>query len=106
MNYETSENYTKNLSVGDIVLIRYYNINPINLTIESASEPLHHVFYYEGEVYRVRINYDDVPEFPPFLIAPLFMTATSTGNTLQKKTYIRNKTITRLTNIPILFFYH
>ena len=104
MNYETSENYTKNLSVGDIVLIRYDNINPINLTIESASEPLHHVFYYEGEVYRVRINYDDVPEFPPFLIAPLFMTATLLAILYRRKLYITNKTITRLTNIPILFF--
>jgi len=75
-DYATGENYSLNLPVGISVTIRYEGINPINYTMVPASESNHYIIYYEGEVVRVAIAGTDVPEFPPILIVPLFMTAT------------------------------
>jgi len=70
------EEYTETLSVGDIVFVNYQNSNPIQNTINPASESGYWIISYEGEVSSVTINAIDIPEFPPILIVPLFMTAT------------------------------
>jgi hypothetical protein len=40
------------------------------------SEPDHFTITFEGEARYVRLNKVDIPEFPPIIIVPLFMTAT------------------------------
>jgi len=76
MDYDSGENYTINLSIGNIVRVTYDNVNPISNIIVPASESLHYTFDYEGPITSVTVNAIDVPEFPPILIVPLFMTAT------------------------------
>ena len=76
MNYETGENYTKNVPIGSIVRIRYDDIIPDICSVTLAEDSRYSIVYYEGAVVRVMINSVDVPEFSTILVIPLFMTAT------------------------------
>jgi len=76
MNYDTGENYTKNLSAGQEVRIRYDDLVPDKFSILAGEDPGHSIIYFEGAVVRVRINTIDVPEFPAFLVIPMFIAAT------------------------------
>ena len=76
INYGTSETHTKNLVAGDYVIVRYDNFIPDTIEITPASDGVHYLIYFEGEVGITTVNAESVPEFPPILIVPLFMTAT------------------------------
>jgi hypothetical protein len=76
INYDTGENYTKTFSIDDAIIIRYDNYPPLNYTATEAAESNHYIIYFEGSVANVSIRGAAVPEFPPILIVPLFITAT------------------------------
>ncbi len=76
MDNDSGENYTINLSVGQRVEVNYQLANPIHNTQELAEQSEHYIIYYEGPVSGITINAINIPEFPPILILPLFMTAT------------------------------
>jgi len=73
---ESNENYTANLSPGDSVLMTFANMVVESYTLEAASEPNHFIIYFEGQTGWLWVNGNDVPEFSPILIAPMFITAT------------------------------
>ena len=76
MDTDSGENYTINLSVGQRVEVNYQMANPIHNSQEPAEQSEHYIIYYEGSVSGITINAVNIPEFPPILIVPLFMTAT------------------------------
>ena len=76
MDYVTGENYSITLSTDDPISIRYDNYPPLNYTATPAAESGHYIIYFEGPVVNVTIGGAVVPEFPPILVVPLFMTAT------------------------------
>jgi hypothetical protein len=76
INYDTGENYTKNIGVGDFVTVRWDGYVPEGYSIEMAGDSVHSTISFEGEVFNVAINYTDIPEFSPILILPMFITAT------------------------------
>ena len=76
MNYETGENYTLNLTDGNVVYLEHQYRNPIQMSLNQASEADHYIIFYEGEVAAVTVNRIDIPEFSSILIIPLFITAT------------------------------
>jgi hypothetical protein len=93
MNSDTGENYTKNLQNGDSVTIRYDFIIPIKNTVVPASEPDRYIIDYEGEVSNVILNNAAIPEFPPILAVPLFMTATLLAILYRRKRTSQTKSI-------------
>lgn len=76
INYDTGENYTKTLGVGDFVNVRWDGFVPEGYSIEPAADSVHSTISFEGEVFNVALNYTDIPEFSPILILPMFITAT------------------------------
>ena len=55
MDYLSGENHTVNLSTGELVLVRYDDINPTKYTLVPASEANHFVIYYEGQIRRIAV---------------------------------------------------
>jgi len=76
MDYVTGENYSITLSNSDAIVIRYDNYPPLNYTATPAAESNHYIIYFEGPVVNVTIGGAVVPEFPPILVVPMFMTVT------------------------------
>ena len=76
MDYDAGENYTKIFSIDDAIIIRYDNYPPLNYTATPAADSNHYIIYFEGPVVNISIRGVAIPEFPPILIVPLFMTAT------------------------------
>lgn len=76
MNYDTDENYTQNLSAGDVLLVDFQYLNPETNRVDSATETNYFIVNYEGEVGSVTINTVLIPEFPTILVVPLFVIAT------------------------------
>ena len=72
-NDDTGENYTKTLSIGDIVYLNYENINPTKINVNPATESNYFIVDYEGEVLDLSINNILIPEFPSILIVPMFI---------------------------------
>ena len=66
------ENYEELLSPGDTVVVRYTEFVADDLVVFPESG---HVIY-QGPADSVTINGTLIPEFPLFLVLPLFMTAT------------------------------
>ena len=91
INYDTGENYTKNLGVGDFVNVRWDGFVPESYTIEPATDSVHSTIYFEGEVYNVALNYTDIPEFSPILIVPMFITASLLTLIYRKKRTSQNQ---------------
>ena len=87
MDTASGENYTINLSVGERVQVNYQNANPTENSQDVASDPQYYIISYEGPVSGITINSVEIPEFPPILILPLFMSAT-----LLALIYRRNRT--------------
>jgi hypothetical protein len=71
---DSGETATRNFLPGDIVSVFY--IDAITLNIVETSEPDHFAIIFDGSVQSVNINSEYIPEFPPILAVPLFMTAT------------------------------
>ena len=81
---ETGENYTETLSAGDIFYLRWDNYSPIVNEINEAEEDGYYTFVYEGTA-RIEINSQFIPEFPAFLVIPMFMAATLLAIFFNKK---------------------
>ena len=92
MDYVTGENYSATLSPGDAIVIRYDNYPPLNYTATPAAESGHYIIYFEGPVVNVTIGGAVVPEFPPILAVPLFMTATLLAIIYRRKRTSQNQT--------------
>lgn len=75
-NDDNGVNYTKNLSIGDLVYLNYENLNPTDLRVNEATETNYFIVNYEGEVLDLQINSVLIPEFPTILIVPIFMITT------------------------------
>ncbi len=71
----TGENYTRNLSIGDVVYLNYEFLNPTRIEVNPDTGN-YYIVYYEGEVFDLSINTELIPEFPPILIAPIFIIVT------------------------------
>lgn len=84
-NYDTEENYTQNLSEGDVLLVDYQNLVPIRNRVDPASESNYFIIDYEGEVGGVTINTIQIPEFPLIIVGPLFVIATLIALVYRKK---------------------
>ena len=76
MDIVTGENYSITLSSGDAIVIRYDSYPPLSYTATPAAESNHYIINFEGAVVNVTIGGAVVPEFPPILAVPLFITAT------------------------------
>lgn len=76
MDSSSGQNYTINLEEGQRVLVNYQTWNPSVNFQTPADDPDYLVILYDGGVEQVAINSVDVPEFAPFLIAPMFIVAT------------------------------
>jgi len=76
VRYSSGENYTNTLSSGDRVQVSILDAVVDIMDFTETSEPDHFIITFEGEARYVRLNQVDIPEFPPILIVPLFMTAT------------------------------
>ena len=72
MKFGSSESYEGSLSPGDTVVVRYTGLTANDPVYSSGSGYL----YYQGPADSVTINETEIPEFPLFLILPLFMIAT------------------------------
>ncbi|MBT8172181.1 hypothetical protein KJN74_04860 [Candidatus Bathyarchaeota archaeon] len=92
INYDTGENYTKNLGVGDFVSVRYDNFVPDTNILLPAGDSVHTTIYFEGEVVNVDLNYTSIPEFSPILIVPMFITATLLAIIYRRKRTSQNQT--------------
>ncbi len=75
-NDDTGENYTMNLSAGDVVYLNYENINPTTIQVNQATETNYFIVDYEGEVLDLSINSVLIPEFSSILIVPMFIAVT------------------------------
>jgi hypothetical protein len=75
-NDDTGENYSINLSIGDVVYLDYEGLNPTEISVNPTSDPDYYTVIYEGEVLDLQVNSILIPEFPPVLIAPIFMMIT------------------------------
>ena len=69
---DDAHTYTINLVPGDIVTINLGGITEDLITYDQNSGHL----LYEGMADSVTVNEVEIPEFPSFLILPLFMIAT------------------------------
>ena len=83
-NYDSGENFTKNLSNGEKVFVRWDSYTPIRNDIIPAEESGHYTFFFEGTA-MVLINSVDIPEFPTFLVIPMFITASLLAIFYRKK---------------------
>ena len=91
-NYDGSENYTKTLSAGDRVSIRYDDFPTLRNSVEAALEEGHYIIDFEGEVFNATINSISVPEFSPILIVPMFIVATLLALAYRRKRTSQNQT--------------
>jgi hypothetical protein len=91
INYDTGENYTKNLGVGDFVTVRWDGFVPEGYSIEPAADSVHSTISFEGEVFNVALNYTDIPEFSPILVLPMFITATLLALGYRRKRTSKNQ---------------
>ncbi|MEJ2105361.1 MAG: hypothetical protein P8X47_12415 [Ignavibacteriaceae bacterium] len=73
---DSGVNYTKNLSIGDVVYFDYANLNPTKNYVNPAEESNYFIVDYEGEIYDLQINNILIPEFSPIFISPIFIIAT------------------------------
>ena len=85
VRYFSEENYTNNLLPGDSVQISVFGVVVDIMDFAQSSEPDHFIITYEGEARYLRLNQENIPEFPPFLIVPMFMTATLLAIIYRKK---------------------
>ena len=76
INIESGENCTVNLLPDQNVIVTFSNMAVDHLSIEEGPESGNYIISYEGEAGWLMVNGADIPEFPPILIVPLFMTAT------------------------------
>jgi len=88
MNYDSTENYTETLSPGDELQVNIMDFPIFTYNFTAAEEPDHYILFFEGEAGPVRINREIIPEFPPILIVPLFMTATLLALVYRRKRII------------------
>lgn len=75
-NDDSGVNYTRDLSIGDVVYFNYANLNPTKNHVNAAEESNYYIIDYEGEVLDLEVNNVLIPEFSPILVSPLFMMAT------------------------------
>jgi len=69
---DADHTYTINLVPGDLVVVRVEGITSEVMTYTEASGHL----LYSGPADSVTVNEVEIPEFPSFLIVPVFMIAT------------------------------
>ena len=67
-NDDSGVNYTRDLSIGDVVYFNYANLNPTKNHVNAAEESNYYIIDYEGEAGWLLVNGADVPEFQPILI--------------------------------------
>ena len=89
INYDTGENYTKNLEVGDYVVVRYDDYSP--LVYEMTPDVNGVTIRFEGEVFNTGLNNTPIPEFSPILIVPMFITATLLALAYRRKRTSQNR---------------
>jgi len=75
-NVESGENYTVNLSPDERVALIYAYVIVDKIIVEPIPESTNYIIEFEGEAWSLMINGSTIPEFPPILIAPMFMIAT------------------------------
>ena len=86
MQYGSDENYTRNLLAGDVVAVIHADRDILNLTTTAASEPNHFTIVFEGGVEWMTVNSAEIPEFPTFIVIPLFIIATLLAIIYEKRT--------------------
>jgi hypothetical protein len=70
-------NYTVNLEPGQNVVISHSRVDfPVQRIIEPASEPDHYNIIFEGAARYVQIDQIQIPEFPIYMVIPLFIATT------------------------------
>ena len=84
-NYAKDESHAMNLSQGDAVVVSYTDFAADDLSV-SPIEPGLDLIYYNGPADSVTINTVEIPEFPSFLILPLFMIATLLAAIVYRRT--------------------
>ena len=62
--------YTWDLVYGDEVVLRYTSLSEDDITFSATH------LVYQGPADSITINAEEIPEFPSFLVLPLFMIAT------------------------------
>jgi len=70
-NSSNSAFFERNFEVGDTVFVSYSGFQAEDLDVSPQDQ-----LTYEGQVDSVTLNAVVIPEFPSFLILPLFMMAT------------------------------
>ena len=83
VNYDPYENYTDNIPPGAEVIV--FVTDTTTKTFNPASEPDHYTIFFEGSVSWVTVNSETIPEFPPILIIPMFITATALAIIYRRK---------------------
>ena len=81
---ETGENYTKNLAIGDRVIVRFDNYAPIRNDIVAGEESGCYEYLFEGKAV-VSINGVDIPEFSPIIFVSMFNAGTILAIVYRKK---------------------
>ncbi len=76
INTKSGENYTVQLLPDQNIIITYGTFVADSLSIVEGPNSGCHQISYEGEAGWLYVNGQQIPEFPPILIVPLFMTAT------------------------------
>ena len=72
VDYGSGDNYVENLTIGDTVVVSYTGLEADSVIYNPGSGYL----YYQDPADSVTINGIVIPEFPLFIILPLFMLST------------------------------
>ena len=86
VNMSTAEEHVRNVTLGDTVVVSYsfFYVTDLDYSPESG------ILKYSGPADSVTINATEIPEFPPAIIIPVFMTATLLAIIYRKKRAPRN----------------
>ena len=87
VNMSTAEEHVRNVTLGDTVVVSYSFFYATDLDYSTESG----ILRYTGPADSVTINATEIPEFPPILIVPMFITATLLAIVYRRKRTSQNK---------------
>jgi len=86
INMSSGAEHVRNVTLGDTVVVSYSFFYATDLDYSTESG----ILRYTGPADSVTINATEIPEFPPAIIIPVFMTATLLAIIYRKKRATRN----------------